>query len=268
MGAKSSRLNCSRQGNTSEKPLKYSGVLFRNRDSQGSGKLEIAEEEIVFRQKFKTALVWPIRSIRRYGCRKGAFSFESGRRCASGPAFYTFQAKDAHGILTKVQEIVSQIVQAHNFARVVHLDNSAPVVPNSDSPPRLVSQSDSQLTNQYMNCDRHGRVLEWDGPGLGSENTLPNSPVPQKPDIVYADLDLAALNRSARRLRRSRRGQLFPSNNSLPVGHASPQSVRMAKSKTVGVPVLDQRVDRTVYVKLDLLKTTVLNNMRRESWLR
>ena len=137
MGAKSSRLNCSRQGNTSEKPLKYSGVLFRNRDSQGSGKLEIAEEEIVFRQKFKTALVWPIRSIRRYGCRKGAFSFESGRRCASGPAFYTFQAKDANGVFTKVQEIVSQIAQAHNiaqiaqfenFARAVQPDNSAPVV--------------------------------------------------------------------------------------------------------------------------------------------
>ena len=137
MGAKSSRLNCSRQGNTSEKPLKYSGVLFRNRDSQGRGKLEITKEGIVFRQKFKTALVWPIRNIRRYGCQKEAFSFECGRRCASGPAFYTFQAKDANGVFTKVQEIVSQIAQAHNiaqiaqfenFARAVQPDNSAPVV--------------------------------------------------------------------------------------------------------------------------------------------
>jgi hypothetical protein len=260
MGMHASRLQYHGQGMTTGKPSRYDGVLFRDNESQGRGKVEITNDDIVFQQKSKPALVWPIRSIRRYGCENDAFSFESGRRCDTGPGFYTFQTKHADEIFASVQETVVQIAQADRCARVV--------VPNPYTPPRPGPRYDSQLGNQYLNCDRQGRVIQCnfvDGLGLGSEDMLPHGQAPEKPAVEYADLDLSVLDRSSAGLRTPPRGLVMPSDGSflLPIRDVSPHTLGMAKSKSLGIPVQDLRVDGTVYVTIDPTKSIAAANLAR-----
>ena len=46
---------------------------------------------LVLHQKGKDAVHWPLKSLRRYGAEADVFSFESGRKCKTGPGIYAFR---------------------------------------------------------------------------------------------------------------------------------------------------------------------------------
>ncbi len=46
---------------------------------------------LVLHQKGKDAVCWPLKSLRRYGAEADVFSFESGRKCDTGPGIYAFR---------------------------------------------------------------------------------------------------------------------------------------------------------------------------------
>ncbi|XP_035216391.1 uncharacterized protein LOC118189827 [Stegodyphus dumicola] len=57
----------------------------------------------------KIILTWPYRHIRRYGCSADNFSFEAGRKCASGEGLFTFSSVDGIHIFQSVDAHVSAL---------------------------------------------------------------------------------------------------------------------------------------------------------------
>ncbi|GAU98185.1 hypothetical protein RvY_09364 [Ramazzottius varieornatus] len=138
---------------------KFQVVAYCNGVHQGIGKLQIADGKIVLYQKGVDKLVWPIPCLRRYGSDKPhLFSFESGRRCETGPATYTFEMKNPDVILEKVRLIAEEIKMADEEARrstgTIHQKAGEWVPP---LPPRPGSVPGP--ARPYQNCDEHGNVL-------------------------------------------------------------------------------------------------------------
>lgn len=86
-----------------------------NVDDQGqernAGKIEITDTELVLYQKGKEPFRWPLRSLRRYGFDAELFSFESGRRCPTGPGIYAFKCQRAEALFNLLQECIQRAGQ-------------------------------------------------------------------------------------------------------------------------------------------------------------
>ncbi|KAK7107875.1 fibroblast growth factor receptor substrate 3-like [Littorina saxatilis] len=95
------------------------GVLhtFRvyNVDSHGMelnpGKIQVAASDLILYQKGKEPIKWPLRCLRRYGFDAELFSFESGRRCPTGPGIYAFKCRTAEDLFDMVQESIQRAGQ-------------------------------------------------------------------------------------------------------------------------------------------------------------
>ncbi|EFN84194.1 fibroblast growth factor receptor substrate 2 [Harpegnathos saltator] len=67
------------------------------------GRLEVTEVELILYQRGKQPIKWSLRCLRRYGYDASIFSFESGRRCFTGPAIYAFKCQRAQQLFNLVQ---------------------------------------------------------------------------------------------------------------------------------------------------------------------
>lgn len=98
-----------------------------NIDNQGnrisSGQLEIKETELVFYQRGKQPVRWPLKTLRRYGHHDQVFSFESGRRCPTGPGIYAFSCRRAEKLFNYVQSHI-QIRSDDTLVREVNTSRS------------------------------------------------------------------------------------------------------------------------------------------------
>ncbi|XP_044753688.1 fibroblast growth factor receptor substrate 2 isoform X2 [Coccinella septempunctata] len=81
-----------------------------DRELVSPGQLEITETELILHQKGKTPLVWPLRTLRKYGLDQEIFTFECGRRCPTGEGIYAFQCKRAEQLFNIVHQNVSRNV--------------------------------------------------------------------------------------------------------------------------------------------------------------
>ncbi|XP_071454851.1 fibroblast growth factor receptor substrate 2 [Hetaerina americana] len=90
-------------------------VMNVNEEGQflSSGQLEITEADIIFYQKGKVPMKWPLKCLRRYGFDAELFSFESGRRCPTGPGIYAFNCRRAEQLFNMLQ---CHIQHCHNGA--------------------------------------------------------------------------------------------------------------------------------------------------------
>lgn len=79
-----------------------------NVDDRGNeinhGQIEITENDLILHQRNKNSIVWPLRSLRRYGFDAELFSFECGRRCSTGPGIYAFKCVHAEQLFNVLQE--------------------------------------------------------------------------------------------------------------------------------------------------------------------
>lgn len=73
------------------------------------GQLEITDLDIVLYQRGKQPVKWPLRCLRRYGYDAEIFSFESGRRCSTGPGIYAFKCRRAEQLFNLVQTNIQVI---------------------------------------------------------------------------------------------------------------------------------------------------------------
>ncbi|CAG7716422.1 unnamed protein product [Allacma fusca] len=67
------------------------------------GKLEVTDTDLLLYISGKLAMKWPLRCLRRYGYDEDLFSFESGRRCPSGPGIYAFKCHRAQSLFNLLQ---------------------------------------------------------------------------------------------------------------------------------------------------------------------
>lgn len=81
-----------------------------NIDENGSrrieGRIEVTETDLILNQRGHDRIRWPLRSLRRYGFEAGVFSFESGRRCPTGPGIYAFRCSRAQNLFNLMQSRV------------------------------------------------------------------------------------------------------------------------------------------------------------------
>lgn len=72
------------------------------------GHLEVTHNELILHRRGHDAVHWPLQYIRRYGYENQLFSFESGRRCESGPGIFTFRCRHARELFTMVQSNIQE----------------------------------------------------------------------------------------------------------------------------------------------------------------
>ena len=72
------------------------------------GRIEITESELIWYQRNKEPIRWPLNSLRRYGFDAELFSFECGRRCPTGPGIYAFKCRQAEALFNLLQESVQR----------------------------------------------------------------------------------------------------------------------------------------------------------------
>ncbi|CAH0555652.1 unnamed protein product [Brassicogethes aeneus] len=71
------------------------------------GKLQVTDTELVLYQRNKTPTRWPLRSLRKYGFDSDVFSFECGRRCATGEGIYAFKTRKAEQLFNLMQQKIN-----------------------------------------------------------------------------------------------------------------------------------------------------------------
>lgn len=105
-----------------------------------AGKIEVGEQDLILYQKGKETVRWPVRCLRRYGCDAELFSFESGRRCPTGPAIFAFKCQHAEELFNLVQECIQRAGQEER-ANQSHLGSTN----------RLHSRPNSMIENPDHN---------------------------------------------------------------------------------------------------------------------
>lgn len=68
-----------------------------------TGQLEVTDLELVFYQRGKVPIRWPLKTLRRYGYDAEHFSFESGRRSPTGPGIYAFLCRRSEQLVALLE---------------------------------------------------------------------------------------------------------------------------------------------------------------------
>lgn len=88
------------------------------------GIIQIVDGDLVFYQKNKNPIRWPIRCLRRYGYDAELFSFESGRRCAMGSGIFAFKCSQAQDLFNLIQDSIQRAGERIQPAQN-HIQNSS-----------------------------------------------------------------------------------------------------------------------------------------------
>lgn len=84
-----------------------------NIDNDGNktkkGQIELRDTEIVFQSADSEPVIWDLRYLRRYGYDSNLFSFESGRRSATGHGIFAFHCRQAELLFNMLQERIQHL---------------------------------------------------------------------------------------------------------------------------------------------------------------
>lgn len=134
------------------------------------GQLQVTSAELVLYQQGRTPVRWPMRCLRRYGFDAELFSFESGRRCPTGPGIYAFRCRRAETLFNLLQEHIQasgQDDQSHASSGAGATGNAGPTVTTTAS--MGVPRSASLSEGGYLEPAPKGR------PPRGLPGSLPGS---------------------------------------------------------------------------------------------
>ncbi|XP_030755468.1 fibroblast growth factor receptor substrate 2 [Sitophilus oryzae] len=166
------------------------------------GKLEVTESELIFHQKGKNPIKWPLRSLRKYGwdVDTDVFSIECGRRSPTGPGYYAFKCKKAEQLFNMVQQYIlggiQESMENSNHANPLNQNTefSVPAVLTGQGPPiqrqseghAVYTQNDSSHLNPTHSISRsHTGILSR--PGSVSSNGGQLSPTTISPPPVITE---------------------------------------------------------------------------------
>ncbi|XP_077256319.1 uncharacterized protein LOC143894114 [Temnothorax americanus] len=171
-----------------------------NIDNEGNvtspGRLEVTEGDIIFYQRDKQPITWPLRYLRQYGWdveHHDVFSFEAGRRCFTGSGIYAFKCQRAEQLFNLVQ---SKIQVCNNggddtLSRDLPIPShpAAQMEPNYLDPISSNIRSNDRTGSRFPHSQQNGRlssVGSSSGP-ISPQETLgspsPPSMLPPPPPI-------------------------------------------------------------------------------------
>ncbi|XP_012941091.1 fibroblast growth factor receptor substrate 3 [Aplysia californica] len=105
-------MGCTYSGQSSRNEGAVRSFRVHNVDDQGvklsRGNIEIRDNDLLLYQKGKEPIRWPLHCLRRYGFDAELFSFESGRRSATGAGIYAFKCAHAEALFNLVQESIQR----------------------------------------------------------------------------------------------------------------------------------------------------------------
>ncbi|XP_076222450.1 uncharacterized protein LOC116431736 isoform X2 [Nomia melanderi] len=129
------------------------------------GRLEVTEADIVLYQRGKQPIKWPLRCLRRYGYDAEIFSFESGRRCPTGPGIYAFKCHRAAHLFNLVQTNIQVCnnsgddtmsrelpIASHPGPTVARV--TIPVEPNYLDP--ILNRTNNRIGQRIAHCQQNG----------------------------------------------------------------------------------------------------------------
>ena len=130
------------------------------------GRLEVTETDIVLYQRGKQPIKWPLRCLRRYGYDAEIFSFESGRRCSTGPGIYAFKCHRAAHLFNLVQTNIQvcnnsgddamsrELPVASHPGPTVTTRVTIPVEPNYLDP--ILNRSNNRMGPRFAHSQQNG----------------------------------------------------------------------------------------------------------------
>ncbi|XP_076397718.1 uncharacterized protein LOC100877025 isoform X2 [Megachile rotundata] len=169
-----------------------------NVDDQGNlvtpGRLEVTETDIVLYQRGKQPIKWPLRCLRRYGYDAEIFSFESGRRCSTGPGIYAFKCRRAEHLFNLVQANIQVCnnsgddtmsrelpVASHPGQTVTRV--TIPVEPNYLDP--ILNRSNNRTGSRFAHNQQNGvGRLDSVGSSTGLISPQGNISSPSSPPVL------------------------------------------------------------------------------------
>ncbi|XP_071637740.1 uncharacterized protein [Temnothorax longispinosus] len=140
-----------------------------NIDNEGNitspGRLEVTEEDIIFYQRDKQPITWPLRFLRQYGWdieHHDVFSFESGRRCVTGPGIYAFKCQRAEELFNLVQSKIQVNINQYNVCNnsgddTLSRDLPIPSEPNYLDPISSNIRSNTHKSSRFPHSQQNGR---------------------------------------------------------------------------------------------------------------
>jgi len=111
-----------RADNSSSSATGASSRMFKvtnvdnNGEDRNPGYIEITTDSLVLHQRDKESVAWPLHGLRRYGFDADLFSFESGRRCPTGPGIYAFRCRRAEALFSLLQSSIVVAGQTNGTA--------------------------------------------------------------------------------------------------------------------------------------------------------
>lgn len=145
------------------------------------GKIEVTDNDLIFYQKNKEPIRWPLRCLRRYGFDEELFSFESGRRCPTGSGIYAFRCLRAEELFNLVQAAIQNVGQQAHLRASQTMVNGSATLPTVRSSSRPSSHTDSHEPSG-IRLSGAGRVavvpydqhLYMNGSAIPQEEGAPN----------------------------------------------------------------------------------------------
>lgn len=114
---------------------------------------------------------WPYRHIRRYGRNKDKFTFEAGRKCASGAGTFTFATSDSNSIFLSVQNYTRALKREEEDA-AQHVPSVMPTkVPSSWPSTPTTSEEDSGTKLHFSNDPSRPATTPTDPESSGSRGS-------------------------------------------------------------------------------------------------
>lgn len=135
-----------------------------------SGQLEVNDTELVFYQRGKTPVRWPLRSLRRYGYDNQVFSFEAGRRCPTGSGIYSFSCRRAELLFNFVQANVQLRNNEDTVSREVGTPTPVQTRPTSGTHWEPTSNTETIVSNATVTTNSLVSVRQSSLPRLSFYN--------------------------------------------------------------------------------------------------
>ncbi|KAL7639382.1 UNVERIFIED_CONTAM: hypothetical protein RMT77_009883 [Armadillidium vulgare] len=135
-----------------------------------TSRLEVTDTHLILHQRGRAPIRWPLRCLRRYGFDAEQFSFESGRRCPTGPGIYYFKCRRAEALFNTLQ------VQIQNIADDTTSRDLSSLPSNADG--RELSRTDSRASAAM---DSQGYLETLPRPLTRPSNNIAVGPIASPP---------------------------------------------------------------------------------------